>query len=333
MASVQAQPATEVLLLEHVGLRPELCPAMRIQLSGAAHVTCEPEQAELALPERIQAASERTKARGARIGVFLERDPDPRLVRMYIVGARSDQAVLAVEKIENRPDRDVDRSLALKVGASLEVVVRVERAAPAQVVQAGELPAVLAEPTSPAAAEPHLAPTWALFLDFGGGVATAARVHGVVEASLGAARVTRSMRLDLGLGFELGMPYEDTDDGARVRVNDRKVFLTARALRRLGRLEAGGELLLAGSFLEALGIARDGTQGEQLLFTPALGVGLDLRVRLFSSAYLRLSPRVEVPFIDRTLSVDDLTVVDFPPLQVTVPGSLIFYLPLTSGTN
>ena len=69
---------------------------------------------------------------------------------------------------------------------------------------------------------------------------------------------------------------------------------------------------------------------EKLLAVPTVGLGVDLRVRLFSSAFLRLSPRLEIPFVHQTLRVDRVEVVDFPPVGVAVPLSLIFYLPFTT---
>jgi len=326
--SARAQPAPRVLLLERAELRPELCTALRIQLSGTAQVSCEPEPDDAGLPDRISGAASRVDSGQARLAVLLERDPDPRLVRMYVVGSRADQAVLTMERIEDRPGPDVDRSLALKVGAALEVVSRIEHQA--------ALSGVLAEPVPPARPvdiPPRATPTqpaWSLFLDLGGGFATAPKVHGLVLGYLGASRVRPRFRLDLGLGFQLGMRSDENKAGSEAQVSERGLLATARALRRMGRFEMGGELTLTGAFLAAEGIAADGTRGERLLFTPAAGLGLDLRVRLFSSAYLRLSPRLDVPLIDRSLRVDDVTVIDFPSVQVSVPVSLLFYLPLSS---
>jgi hypothetical protein len=338
-----AQPLPSVLLLERSGLRPNLCSALRIQLSGTAQVSCESEVREAALTDRISTTAARAKEQGIRLGIFLERDPDPALVRMYLVGSRGDQAVLAVEKIEDRPDHDVDRSLALKVGASLELVTRLETEAAQAGAKPGQqaaLAGVLAETHATGSTAPgdqkdaeRGTSSWALFLDVGGGVSTGPQAQGLVSASLGAARVRPSWRLDLGLGFELGTRYQESQGLAEVRASERGPLLTARVLQRLGRFEWGGQVLAACSFLSAEGIAMDGTRGDKLLLVPTLGLGLELRVRLFSSAYLRLSPRLDVPLIDRSLSVDRVTVIDYPALRVTVPLSLIFYLPLSARGN
>ena len=326
-----------VRLVERDGLRPELCAALRIQLSGAADVSCEPGPAEATLPERIQDTAMRVRSRGERLGVFLERDPDPGLVRMYLVGSQPDQAVLAVEKIEDRPDHDVDRSLALKVSASLELVGRVEAqiaATSKQAEPAMPMAAALAAPaesTQPPSLSPIPARSWAFLAEFGGGVRIDPQAHGVVGATLGVSRVAPKWRVDLGLGFEISTRYSIVEGLAEVQAWERGPFLSARALRRLRRFEWGGELQLGCSFLAAEGIAADGSHGEKLLAIPGMGIGLDVRVRLFSSAYLRLSPRLDIPFIDQSLRVDQVTVVDYPPVGATVPLSLLFYLPLTPG--
>lgn len=315
--------------MERPELRPELCAALRIQLSGAAQVSCEPEPVRPELPDRIARAATRVQVGDGRLVVLLERDPDPRLVRMYVVGSRADQAVLSMERIEDRPGPDVDRSLALKVGAALEVVSQIEHAA----VLSGVLAAPAGGATGVPAGDAARGRRWALFLDLGGGLATAPSVHGLAIGHLGVSRVRPRARLDLGLGFQAGTRATQTKQGSEVQVAERGLLVTARALRRLGRIELGGELAFTGAFLAAEGVAVDGTRGEQTLFTPSAGLGLDLRVRLFSSAYLRLSPRLDVPLIDRSLRVDDVTVVDFPSVQLSVPASLLFYLPLSSGEN
>ncbi|MFT3927646.1 MAG: hypothetical protein QM778_34265 [Myxococcales bacterium] len=352
MGVARAQPAPSVLLLEHPGLRPDLCGALRIQLSGLAQVRCERETAAVALPARIGAAAERVRGGKAKLGVFLERDPDPGFVRMYIVGSEGDQAVLAVEKIEDRPDADVDRSLALEVAAAFEAVARVEAArqegrpaegtpgpaptplggvlappgAPAPTVRADQAPAAGAG--QEVSAREH---GWALFVDVGGGFRVDAAVQGLVSADLGFSRVSARTRLDLGVGFELGTRYQRSQDQTQVHAWERGPQVTARLLRRWTRIELGGELVIGCPLLSAEGIARDGTRGEKLLALPSLGFGLDFRVRLVSTAFLRLSPRLDVPLVHQSLEVDDVQVMDFPPLGVTVPLSLIFYLPLQAG--
>jgi hypothetical protein len=257
---------------------------------------------------------------------------------MYIVGSRVDQAVLAVEKIEDRPDHDVDRSLALKVGASLEVVTRLEQAAPSE---DGALAGALVSPPAPSAtssvAPEHPAagarPAWAVFLDLGGGLSSNPKPYGLVGGTIGLSRERPTWRVDFGLGFELGTRYESARGASEVRAWQRGPLLTVRALRRRGRFEWGGELVLMCALLSAEGIAADGTRGEETLLLPSLGLGADLRVRLFASAFLRLSPRLEVPFVHQTLAVDRATVVDFSPVGVTVPLSLLFYLPFAAGGN
>src|SRR5687768_9552592 len=160
-----ARADDRVLLFEQKGLRPGLCAALRIQLTGAAQVTCEREGDEATLSERITRAAERVKAEDARVGLLIERDPDPRLVRMYIVAAQNDQAVVAIERIEDRPEPDVDRSLALKVRDAFFVIEQVTERPKTK------LAAVVAPPPTPsnaplAVAEPaESGPRYELWLD------------------------------------------------------------------------------------------------------------------------------------------------------------------------
>jgi hypothetical protein len=130
LAVLGARADEGVVLREGGAARPGLCAALRIQLSGIAPVSCEAEPARAALSERIAATAARLREQHARLGVLLERDPEPGLLRMYIVAARDDQAVLAIERIEDRPEPDIDRSLALKIGDAYEVMAIVQAAAP-----------------------------------------------------------------------------------------------------------------------------------------------------------------------------------------------------------
>jgi hypothetical protein len=324
-------PPPAVVLAERAGLRPELCGALRIQLSGLATVHCEPAGPEVPLPERIASAAARVRARQARLGIFLERDADPRLLRMYVVGLRADQAVLAVEPIEDRPDRDVDRSLALKVASSFERVGQTaepgEQAAgtPADTMP---LASALREDTAPPTHA--LAPSWQLFMEAGGGVRSGPQVAGLALLNLGVSHVTQRSRLELALGVELGTSYSARQGDLRVSARERTPLLSARALQRQNaRFEWGAELRLACILLSAEGYAADGSRGERLLGVPTVGVGADLRVRLFASAFLRFNPGVDLPLVQQRLSVDGAVLVDYPTASWTLPLSVMFFLPLS----
>jgi hypothetical protein len=302
-AAAQAQAA--VVLFERAPLRPALCAALRIQLSGSAEVRCVTEGAAAGLAERLQTARARLRSDDAKLGVLLERDTDPRLVRMYLVGAEGEQASLAIERIEDRPEPDVDRSLALKVRDAYEVIGFVERELPKSEAAA----AVLAVPRSTvavAAAAPVAGPAAVpepyvhAFVELGGGLALGGALRGLGSALIGVGAVSTRARYELGLGARLFLSRESAREGAtRVSLTERGPLLAARVLFRTGRLELGAalQLYLAVISAEAVGIRKPP------LLTPVIGLGPDLRVRLFPLAYLRFAPGLELATVRRQYTV------------------------------
>jgi hypothetical protein len=190
--SAGAQAQDGVLLRERDALRPGLCGALRIQLSGLAEVQCEAERGAEPLAGRVDQTTARVRAQDARLGVLLERDPDPGLLRMYIVSARPGQALVSMERIEDRPEPDIDRSLALKVASAYAMVGVARTAAPQN-----ELP-LAAGLTAPRAESPA---DWLLFVDVGGGVhLSGAGTRGLANLALGVARSRGRARGELARG-------------------------------------------------------------------------------------------------------------------------------------
>ncbi|MDB4973646.1 MAG: hypothetical protein JWN48_1987, partial [Myxococcaceae bacterium] len=169
-------------------MRPGLCAALRIQLSDLADVRCSASALETALSQRIAESSSEVVREHAKLGVLLERDPDLSRVRMLLVGAREDHALLAIERIEDRPAPDIDRSLALKVRDTLESLqaasatqTRRETATPEPAsASASQLAATLA----PSSAQVSAARLRAL-LETGGGLRVEARTRGAFLLGLG----------------------------------------------------------------------------------------------------------------------------------------------------
>jgi hypothetical protein len=319
-----------VLLREVEGLRPTLCGALRIQLSGAAEVECEADEGPDELAGRISRAAERVRAEGARLGVLLERDPDPRRVRMYLVSAEGDQAVVAIERIEDRADPDVDRSLALKVRDAYDVVQVVEKTAPRS---PAPLSGALASPAAKAAhreaaAVPPPGLTRIMFLDAGGGASFGARTHYLGVLTLGFGALGESYRAELGVGGRFASRSDETRSFGQATVLARGPQLSLRALWRGSRFEAGAALDVIVWYLRGQGVASDGTRGTRIRLSPALSVGPDLRVRLFSSAQLRFAPALELATVSQTFAVEQRVLVDEGLVRVVLPLSLHLSLPL-----
>jgi hypothetical protein len=320
-----------IIMRERDGLRPGLCGALRIQLSGAAEVTCEEEAGSDLLSDRISAAAARVRELDARLAVLVERDPNPGRVRMYIVSAETDQAIFAIERIEDRPDPDVDRSLALKVRDAYEVVAVVEKTAPAS---AAPLSAALASPEArrahqePPAQAPRSGPAWLMFLDAGGGVTLGARQHGLAAIAMGAGKLAPGWRAELGAGARFASRSQEIQTFGQVNVLARGPELSLRLLWRSARIEIGGALSGMLWFLRGEGVAADGSRGERTRLVPSLSVGPDLRVRLFSSAYLRIAPAVELAFVSQRFAVEDFVLVDEGMVRAVLPVSLLLALPL-----
>jgi len=306
-----------VVLLEAEALRPDLCVALRIQLTDVADVRCRTEPKRVDLASRVAAAADLVESEPARLVVLLERDPDRRYVRMLLVGAPQDRAVLAIESIEDRPAPDIDRSLALKVRDTLAVL----DARPAD-----ELAAVLAPapPASPAA-EPLVG-----LLEVGAALSASAHVRAAVLVAVGLGMRRRAFRGELALAAqrtssiavdsELGTVVEDEWGGA-VALRVGRVFgsLSVGALAELGVLR-----------VRAFGVTSDGSKGEDKGPLLRLGVGLDLRATLLrgpTRVLLRFAPTLQIDPEQQRFELDEKRALDLGRLHAWLPLTLLVELP------
>jgi len=314
-----AQADEGVLLRSEKGLRSHLCGALRIQLTGTAEVYCESEQGVESLAQRIASTAKRVRERGARLGLLLEADESPGRVRMYIVSTLSDRAVIAIESIEDRPEPDVDRSLALKVLDAYQVVTAARVVLPSSQLA---IAATLARP----------APTiraWLTFLDAGGGVSVGSRKRTFAAFALGMTRLLPASRLELGAGARLASRDREQSRAGQVSVFERGGVLTARLLLRRGRFELGGAMDGLLSVFSAEGVARDGSRGERRLLVPSFALALDVRYRLFANAFLRAAPALELSLLQQRWAIDGSTLIDQGLARVSLPLSLVVALPLS----
>jgi hypothetical protein len=326
-----------VILFERDRLRPGLCAALRIQLADAAKVRCEAEPPDTALPERIANAAARVKEHEARIGLFLERDPDPQLVRMYIVAAESDQAVVAIERIEDRPEPDVDRSLALKVRDAFFVIEQVtERpktplAAVVAPVPSAPPPNAEALSRPEAVAQPALSSSrYEVWLDVGGGLSFVSATRGLFAGVVGLAWAREGLRLELGVGARFLSQHTDTQGGARVSENEQGPLLSLRVLLERTRFAIGGLLSPTVIVSQARGSERGGS-GDDRKILAGVGLGLDLRVRLLPAVSLRFAPGVEWLIPHQRYAVSEQVVTDLGRARLLLPLSLFVSIPLREG--
>jgi hypothetical protein len=263
--------------------------------------------------------------------VLLERDPDPGRVRMYILSSQTDQAVIAIERIEDRRDPDVDRSLALKVRNAYDVVGYVNStraAAPTALSAALATPPQSGAAPAPVVVVPETVALWAVLVDAGAGLALGNGARVVSSFGLGLGHVRQERRLELVLGARLYSERSAHDGAARLRMTERGPFVAGRWLWRRGRVELGALLEAQLSVVKAEGSAVDGRRHTRTLLTPLVNLGPELRVRLFASAYLRLAPSLELPLVRRRLAVEEQVLIEDRPLRGSVALSLVVLLPL-----
>jgi hypothetical protein len=317
LAVLGARADEGVVLREGGAARPGLCAALRIQLSGIAPVSCEAEPARAALSERIAATAARLREQHARLGVLLERDPEPGLLRMYIVAARDDQAVLAIERIEDRPEPDIDRSLALKIGDAYEVMAIVQAAAPQRA-----LPLAAALTPAPVARE-----RWQPLLELGGGPhVDPGNLRWLGNMLVGVGIGKGGLRAEAAAGVRLDSQAEAGSAAASVRMRERGALLSLRLLWRGARFELGGVVEGVFSYIRADAQA-ESERAEERFFSPALGLGADLRLRLFGSVFLRAAPTLELMHHER-LAIYGQSILESGPVRAALPLSLLVHLPL-----
>jgi hypothetical protein len=323
--------ADAVLLLEQPALRPGLCAALRIQLTGAAEVRCEAEPSAGSIADRIERGGERVRSTQSRLGVLLERDPDPGRVRMYLLSAQKDQAVIAIEAIEDRPEPDIDRGLALKVADAFEIVEVVQRAIPEAtrsplLATLAIKPAVAADDTG--ALNEAATATWSGFVEAGAGLRAASGLHALGKFMLGAGWRRPLLDVEAAAGLTLASERTEENAAGQVALKERGPFVSLRVLSRHSRWAAGGALEAGLSFIAAQGTTNDGARGERTVTSPTLSLALDARFRVFDYLWLRLAPALEVLPMDRSFGVDGTEVVNDGFLRGGATLSLVIDFPV-----
>jgi hypothetical protein len=254
---------------------------------------------------------------------------------MYILAAQEDQAVLAIERIENRPEPDVDRSLALKVADAYEIVAAVQRVMPEKQGQALTAAGVAPVAVEPAAIERPApsSPSLASFLEAGGGIASAGGARAISKLWLGAAWLRPGFAMEVSAGVRLVSRRRERNEAGRVSLAERGPIASWRVLMMEERFAIGAALEAGLSFVSAEGVAPDGTRGARMVLLPTLGLHLDARVQLVRAVALRFAPGLELLTIDRQFGVDEQVVVNDGPLRISATFSLMVDLPFRSREN
>ncbi|HTU61171.1 MAG TPA: hypothetical protein VMF89_22105, partial [Polyangiales bacterium] len=234
---------------------------------------------------------------------------------------------LSIERIEDRPEPDVDRSLALKARDTYELLGFVQRelptAEPAAAVLAPAAPTAVR--AANAATLGPLEPYLHAFVELGGGLTLGGNVRGLGHALLGLGAVSTRLRYEFGLGARLASPESSSSGGARVHLAERGALLAARLSYRWWRLELGCALQLYLAFTEA---DAAGIRGRKQTFTPVIGLGPDLRLRLFPLAYLRFVPSFELATRRQYYEVDDRLLIDRGYFGASLTLALLISLPV-----
>jgi hypothetical protein len=277
-----ARAEDTVILFERPPLRPGLCAALRIQLTGLAEVQCEPAPELSSLEGRIARAAQSVASSHARLSVLLEPDADGH-ARMLIVAASSDRALLAVEPVEARPEPDVDRALALKVRETFAL---------ARVV-----------PTALLVPAPENRRLTGL-LELGAAYSHGAEARAGALLALGVRRVHDRRYMELAAMGKLG-----TRTHARVEhgvVHEREWTLggSARAGVLLGRFSLGPALDVGVARASASGTTDDGRHGQTSVALLRLDLGVDLRCTLWRELALRFAPALELDPVARRFALD-----------------------------
>ena len=310
-----------VLLFEEPALRPGLCDALRIQLSDLATVTCIKGAAGESLAHRLEQSASEVTARGARLGVLLERDPNPAEVRMLLVGTRDDHALLAIERIEERPGPDVDRSLALKVRDTLEA-----------------LSSGAAGPVSPAqlavaiATLPHqsLRLRWSGLLEPGAALSLGKQLRAAGLFTIALRALRGRDYAELALGGQLASRESRRSEKGHVREDERVLGGTARAGRQGQRWSVGLLAELALVQITVRGSTNSGARGAASFLSARTGLGLDLRLLMLTAPVrlsIRFAPTVLVDPVRQRFEVDHQSTLELGRARLWLPLSLLLELP------
>lgn len=309
-----------MLLFEAPRLRPDLCAALRIQLTDSAEVRCR-DDVSGTLPERLARAAEAVARDEARLGVLLERDADPALVRMYLVSDRPNEAVIAIERIEDRPAPDVDRSLALTVREAVDVLV----ATPPALATEAPLAPVLMQAHAPAVRGERRV---SVLLEGGGALSWGRQRRSIGLLSGGVRLTRRALALELAVSARMSSAVRVRGAPGLVDEDEWGLGASVRGNVTRGRLTVG---LLAGAGsdrVRARGVTQSGVPGSAALFLPRFDLGLDLRLRLFASASLRIAPTLELFPVAQRFALDERVVISLGRRRVLLPLSLSIELPL-----
>jgi hypothetical protein len=320
--AAHARAEGKVLLFEVQGLRSSLCAAMRIQLTDVAEVRCRPETGDAPLASRVARAAALVREEEAALGVLLERDPDPERVRMVLVGAADDQAVLAIERIVDRPEPDVDRSLALKVRDALE---RLGSTPPALAPRAATMP----EATMPMASilasapPPEPATRFRTLLEAGGALSIGTDLRGLGLFGAGIRMARARAYVDGLVAGQVATTLRTRAPEGAVTEDEWGAALSLRGgfSRRRFALGLYGEL--GALSVRAIGTTTDGSTGSvrRGLFRSALGI--EARLALFSGVALRFAPAVELYPVAQRFALDDRVVVELGRARLSLPLTLL----------
>ena len=315
-----AHARERVVLFQTPDLRPGLCSVLRIQLADLADVACLPDPAGDDLAQRLSSGAVQTRAQEARLGVLLTRGERPGRVHLYLVGEKTDEALVSIAEA-NPDDPDLDRSLALKVRAALDVAISVSALTSAPDKSPEPVSALLRT-------RPPRRPRWEGLLGVAGGASLGTRRRFEGAMSIGLSKTYGVWSVEPRIAALFWSAVRVRGDDGRVDERAQAVGLRLHSVRRFNRLLLGGHLLSAVLRSEATALARDGRRGTRTSLLPLFGIGADMRVALLEWVWLCLRPRVDWLPVAQTYTTDDVKRLSLGRVRAALDASLLVRFPL-----
>jgi hypothetical protein len=257
---------------------------------------------------------------------------------MILVGQPDDRAVLAIESIEDRAAPDVDRSLALKVRDTIEVLdaSRPDHAAGGRerAQPAGSLAPVIASPTAGRRVRPRASLSG--LVELGGALASSVAVRAAGVVALGLRAERSSAYGELALGAQRSSELDRRSAVGHVEENEWGFALSLRLGRTWTAFSVGGLLELGVLRVHARGFTLDDSTGDYARALARVGVGLDLRIVLLHAptrVVLRLAPTLQVDPQQQRFLLDQQPALDLGRVHAWVPLTLLFELPLQQSAG
>jgi len=313
-----------VLGSESAPVRPAFLELLRIQVVKSALVEAGPPLQTTSLPDRLAEAAGLVEQQDAILAVWVEeaaaQDPSVSDFVVYAVGKERHRALIEIARLRAGEGPDIDRALALKVGAFLDMLLA-ERAPEVDVARSF--------------ARGDLAPPMArLSIRFMGEVGavtalgiTPDSVQGGLSVALGGRLGGRSW---LGEAYGALLVLTDIDvtgSAGRLSVSEQVLAGGVRALHLRRRFALGGFFQAGARLLDAKGTSPPGGRGTLSRTVALLLWGAEARFELASRIALRGAAGLELDLTRQSFSIDGARASDLGRLRPLAMLSFVLAAP------